>query len=223
MGREIDNIRAEMEDDGVIQVNTKKSVDWLVKNIEELTEGKTTTLINEMKRQGDNRIVPRIGKFYMFSYLAKHRNTLPYYDRFPLIIVLSINPKEEYMIGLNMHYLPLKIRATLFKSILTFLNNKKWDDTTKFKISWQLLQTLSTSPITHAAVKRYNFSQLRSKFIIVEEEEWDIVLMLPTHQFKGATVADVWRDSLGIINERKPRRPQRRMTPRRQTKPKKRK
>lgn len=192
-----------MQDAGVIQVNTKKSMDWLVRNIEELTEGKDRKLILELKRESDPRIIPRIGKLYMFSYLAKHRKTLPYYDAFPMILVVNVNKKEEYMLGINFHYLPLKVRAAVFKSLLILLNNKKWDDTTKFKVTWAILQNLSTSPFIRPAIKRYNFEQLRSKFIIVEEEEWDIVTMLPTHIFKGAPITQVWADSVAEI--RKPR------------------
>lgn len=204
MVREIDKIRAEMEDEGFIEPNTKRGMDWLVKNIEELTEGKPESLIRSLKRTSDYRVIPRVGKFYMFSYLAKHRNTLPYYDRFPLVLVLSVYPQDEYLIGLNFHYLPLKIRARLFKSILMFLNNKNWDETTKFKVSWQLMKSLSTSPLIYPAVKRYNFEQLRSRYIVVEEDEWDIVSMLPTHIFKGAAITEVWQDSIAIINARKP-------------------
>lgn len=206
MGKEIDKIRTEMQDEGYENPNTKRGMDFLVKNIEELTEGKAHTLIQELKRTSDHRIVPRIGKFYMFNYLAKHRNTLPYYDRFPMMIVLSIHPKEEYMIGLNLHYLPLKFRAKFFKNILMFLNNKKWDDTTKFKVSWDLMKSLSIHPLVQPAVKRYNFAQLRSKFIIIEEDEWDIAVMLPTHLFKGAPVTQVWAESVSMINRRKPRK-----------------
>lgn len=204
MGKEIDKIRSEMEDDGVIEENTKKSTDWLVKNIIELTEGKSEALIRELKRTSDVRVMPRIGKFYMFSYLAKHRETLPYFDRFPLIIVLSINYKEKYMTGLNMHYLPLNMRGKLFKGILMFLNNKRWDETTRFKVSWKLLDSLSVSPFIQPAIKRYNFEQLRSRFIAIEEDEWDIALMLPTHIFKGIPITEVWADSIAIVRQNAP-------------------
>lgn len=199
MGKEIDKIREEMQDEGVIKENTIKSWQWLAKNIEELTEGKETKLIQEMRRSSDPRIMPRIGKLYMFSYLAKHRKTLPYYDYFPVILVLNINLKEEYMLGINLHYLPLPLRAKLFKSILPFLNNKRWDDSTKFKVTWDVCMALSTSPLFVPTIKRYNFEQLRSRFIIVEEEEWDIVTMLPTHIFKKATTQEVWADSIQEI------------------------
>ena len=206
MGKNIDEIRDEMIDDGVIQENTKKSVDWLVRNIAELSDGKEESLIRELKRTSDIDTIPRVGKFYMFSYLPKHRATLPYYDRFPLIIVLRINYKEKYMLGLNMHYLPLKIRARFFKSILMFLNNKKWDETTRFRVTWDLLKTLSTSPLIYPAIKRYNFEQLKSRFIHVEEDEWDIVLMLPTHIFKKARATEVWLDTMQMIAERSPKK-----------------
>jgi hypothetical protein len=153
------------------------------------------------KRTSDPRILPRFGKLYMFAYLAKHRKTLPYYDAFPLVLILNVNWNEEYMLGINMHYLPIGLRAKLFKSILPFLNNKRWDDTTRFKVTWELTKALSTSPLFIPAIKRYNFEQLRSRFIIVEEEEWDIVTMLPLEIFKKAPKQQVWLDSVETIRK----------------------
>ena len=44
-----------------------------------------------------------IGNMYMFRYEPKLKESLPYYDRFP--IVFPIEPYSDGFLGLNFHYL----------------------------------------------------------------------------------------------------------------------
>ena len=65
----------------------------------------------------------------MYFYDPKTKDTLPYYDRFPLTIMVGPAPKGFY--GLNLHYLPLDIRARFLDSLLDTINNKRYDETTQ--------------------------------------------------------------------------------------------
>ena len=49
-------------------------------------------------------------------YDAKHKATLPYYDGFPLILMLG--PAKGGFMGLNLHYLPPVVRARLLDAVL---------------------------------------------------------------------------------------------------------
>ena len=51
-----------------------------------------------------NRPVVTPGEMYMFYYDAKHKDTLPYWDRFPLVFPFS--KVKDGFLGLNLHYLP---------------------------------------------------------------------------------------------------------------------
>jgi hypothetical protein len=44
-------------------------------------------------------------------------------------------------------------------------------------------------------IKRYLFSHVRSKFLEISADEWDIAAMLPFEQFKKAPSSKVWSDS----------------------------
>jgi hypothetical protein len=58
-------------------------------------------LTGDTNRPQDDRF--RMGNMYLFSYDPKHKDTLPYYDRFPLIF--PINKAKGGFLGITMHYL----------------------------------------------------------------------------------------------------------------------
>ena len=58
-----------------------KSYDWYRKEVKKMTTPGARALIN----QGKATLRPKFGIMNLFAYDPKHKNTLPYYDRFPLI------------------------------------------------------------------------------------------------------------------------------------------
>lgn len=154
---------------------------------------------SEVLRSGSDRLKNRItpGKMYFFMYDAKHKKTLPYYDTFPLIFPVERTQGGFY--GLNMHYLPLKMRAQLMDALYDVTNNNRYDESTKLRLSYGILKGAEKFELFKPTFKRYLNSQVRSRFIQIEPSEWDIALFLQTEQFVGASKTKVWADSRKII------------------------
>ena len=74
-----------------------------------------------------------VGNMYMYFYDPKHKETLPYYDRFPLTIV--VEPAKGGFRGINLHYLPNALRAKFLDGLMDITTNKKYDESTKFSLS----------------------------------------------------------------------------------------
>jgi len=134
-----------------------------------------------------------IGRMYAFFYDPKHKQTLPFYDRFPLIFPVERAPGGFF--GINMHYLHPRMRATLMDALYTVTSNKKYDETTRLRISMALLQNASKYRFFKPTLKHYLTKHVRSRFLIVESSEWDIALFLPTERFEKASKSKVWKDS----------------------------
>ncbi len=134
-----------------------------------------------------------IGRMYAFFYDPKHKKTLPFYDRFPLIFPVERAPGGFF--GINMHYLHPRMRATLMDALYTVTSNKKYDETTRLRISMSLLQNASKYRFFKPTLKHYLTRHVRSRFLIVEAAEWDIALFLPTERFEKASKSKVWKDS----------------------------
>lgn len=147
--------------------------------------------LQEDKDRLRNTIQP--GNMYMFWYKAKHADTLPYYDRFPLIFPFAA--KRDRFWGINLHYLPLNYRAALMDELYDLANNTRYDESTKLKLSYNVLNSASKFEYFKPCVKQYLTSQLVSRFLYIYPSEWDMAIWLPTERFTGSTKQQVWRDT----------------------------
>jgi len=127
-----------------------------------------------------SRISPQafIGRMYMYHYNPKYKDVLPVYDKFPLVI-----PMEMYsdgFLGLNLHYLDPYSRLALLDRLMDFANNDKYNDTTKFNLSYDLLSRSRRYKMIEPCIKRYLLSHIRSSLIYIEPNSWETAIFLPT-------------------------------------------
>lgn len=156
-------------------------------------------LIREMGTDRyENRF--RLGHMYMFAYDPKHKDTLPYYDRYPLIF--PINKAKGGFLGINMHYLPPVLRAKLMDSLYDVASNNTYDENTRLRINYNILNGASRFKEFKPTVKHYLTAHVRTKLVYINPSEWDIALFLPSPQFVGASRSKVYADSRRIIRGR---------------------
>jgi hypothetical protein len=134
-----------------------------------------------------------IGKMLMYKYDPKTKDTLPYYDIFPLIFI--VNYYNDGFLGINLHYLPHIHRAVLFKRLQKIVSDQTYDDDTRLRLSYQLLNGVPKFAAFKPCLKRYLWNHVRSKFLIIPSYDWEIAIFLPTHKFQKASVRTVWADS----------------------------
>jgi hypothetical protein len=133
----------------------------------------------------------------MFFYDPKGKATLPYYDIFPMIFPIGF--QEGGFLGINLHYLPPYYRAKLMDALYSTANNNKYDESTKLKISYEMLNSASKFGAFAPCVKRYLWDHVQSKFLYVEPTNWDTALMLPLERFQKATKTKVFNDSISKV------------------------
>jgi hypothetical protein len=112
---------------------------------------------------------------------------------FPLVFV--IGPKPGGFLGMNLHYLPPVLRAKLMDQLYGITNNRKFNDSTKLVVSYELLSNASRFRYFEPCVKHYLLDHVQSKFLKIQPEFWDVALMLPTEKFVKADVDTVWNKS----------------------------
>lgn len=170
---------------------SQQSLDWFRDKLKTMTGINRRDLLKDPALDFRNR--PRVGSMYMYFYDAKHRDTLPYWDAFPLTIM--VQPVKGGFHGLNLHYLPPALRARLFDSLMEITNNKRYDETTRFKVSYDLLKGASKLKLFKPCYKHYLYSQVEGRVSMVDSPEWEIALFMPTEQFRKARKSAVWKDS----------------------------
>lgn len=60
---------------------------------------------------------PSWGRVFTFIYAAKFAKTLPYYDRYPMVLVLKRYSKKGYFDGFNLHYISPYYRKIFLRGI----------------------------------------------------------------------------------------------------------
>jgi hypothetical protein len=134
-----------------------------------------------------------LGKMYFYSYDPKWKDKLPWYDTFPLVFPIERYP--DGFLGLNFHYLPPKHRAILMDQLKMFANNKNYDETTKLKLTYNMLKGFTKIKRAKPTVHRYLSSKVKSKYVLVNADEWEVALFLPVERFRKATKKKVWAHS----------------------------
>ena len=184
----LDRIKSSLAKQG-IEPRTVQSRDWLKNKIKELKPTQAT-LMSDRKRLKDSSI---IGKMYFYFYDPKTKDSMPYYDRFPLVI--PIERYKDGFLGLNLHYIHPRHRINLLDKLSEIASNKTYNENTKLRISYDYLAASSRAFEATPCIKRYLFSHVQSRFLEITADEWDIAVLLPMESFVGASTSKVFADS----------------------------
>ena len=178
-----------------ITPRTRESREWFRRRVQNMRRINRNALMREEPVELSNRQI--VGSMYMFFYDPKGKKELPYYDSFPLVIV--IKPAEGGFLGLNLHYLPPILRAKFLDSLLEYTNNNRYDETTRFRLSYNLLQRAARMKYFKPCIKHYLNDHVRSRFARVPAPEWEIATFLPTADFQKSSKTTVYSDSRRMI------------------------
>jgi len=179
---------------------SKDAVSWLQKKIDEIKRPSAipNTIRGEVGRQKQPGQL-RIGMLYCYYYDPKTKDDLPYWDRFPMVLILE--KYNDGFLGLNLHYLPVRYRVAFLQKLMKYAQLTPEQDIRRMRISYDILQSTRRFAEFRPCLKRYLYSHLRSRILMIEPNEWDVATMLPIQQFRGAKPQKVWMDSVKEYKE----------------------
>ena len=158
----------------------EKSLTWYRGKVKSLMDNVTK---NKLMR-GKLFATPQPNGLNFFRYNPKLASILPYYDVFPL--VFPIQSARGGFLGINFHYLPIPLRMKLFETL------EKKD----FKGDYRALKNIREIKPT---IKHYLRSQMASKFLRLDEEEFAPAIFLPVQDFRKAGTSTVHAASRRMI------------------------
>lgn len=172
-----DKLNKEMTAAG-IKPRTAAARSWLGSKLYKLRlPSNRSNILNDASRVSARAF---IGKMYFYHYDPKYKETLPQWDRFPLVIPMDVY--SDGFLGLNLHYLDPYSRLVLLDRLHDFINNDKYDDTTKFRLSYDLLSKSRRYRLIQPCIKRYLFSHIQSSMIYIEPDNWETAIFLPVEK-----------------------------------------
>lgn len=175
---------------GILPRQNKQAVEWFQQKARgvRMTPG---DILNRASRAGRSKDTPIRGGMFMFTYDPKLKKELPFYDRFPCIFVVDV--KKYGFLGLNLHYLPLQLRAKLMNALYNLKMSQHLTPKTKLALTYNILNQASKYKLFKPCLKMYLYKQIRSRLIEIEAQEWDMAIFLPVQQFQKASEQAVHR------------------------------
>jgi len=174
-------------------VMSRESMKWLKAKIDEIRRPSAipVTIAREDFRKSKKFM---LGKLYCFFYDPKGKDDLPYYDKFPMVLVLERYP--DGFLGLNLHYLPYKYRVAFLTKLMNYAVLDENNDVKRIRITYDILSASRRFKEFRPCIKRYLTGHIRSKILTIQPNEFEVASFLPIHQFKGAKPTEVWKDSI---------------------------
>ena len=139
---------------------------------------------------------------YTFFYDAKYKEKLPYWDRFPVVLILDMY--QGGFSGLNLHYIPPRYRVRLLYELYKYI---KLDDDTRdenmkphIRIRYEMLRGMSKMKFFKPCYKRYLTQHIDGRALEITSDYWDVMAMLPLADWQKKQVREVYTDSIRTIN-----------------------
>ena len=184
----IDRIKASLAKEGLAPRSNQARA-WLQSKVAQLRPTRAA-LMRDRNKLRESSV---IGKMYFYFYDPKTKDTMPYYDRFPLVI--PIESYNDGFLGLNLHYISPKYRMTLLDKLSVTASNKTYDERTRLRLNYKYLANASRVFEATPCIKRYLYGHIQSRFLEITADEWDIAALLPMESFVGASTSKVHAES----------------------------
>ena len=179
-----------------LQRLTRQSMAWFTKKITELKN--PISMVRGIVKEKTRYVRTFVkGKLYFFLYDPKTKEELPYYDKFPLVLVLE--KYDDGFLGLNLHYLPIKYRILFLRKLMQFAILDDEDDIKRMRVTYDILNASRRFREFKPCIKRYLFPHIKSRILAVQPNEWETAMYLPVHQFKGEKPQKIWKESMEEI------------------------
>lgn len=165
-----ESMRKKIKDDGAAINN--KSEKWFRQTVSKAVRGHQV-------------VKPQPGKLYAFVYDAKHKDTLPFWDKYPLIVFLGVSSSKvagtTLFHGLNLHYVPPKARQEFLEELLKrYSSTENLSNNTKLKIDWSKVKGFQGAD---KMIKAYLPGNVKGHFVEIKPADWSNVIFMPLQQF----------------------------------------
>lgn len=139
-----------------------------------------SNVLNDAKRVTP---VAAVGRMFFFRYDPLTKERLSQWDEFPLVLPTTVT--GDGFTGINLHFLSPSQRLSILDGLYMFLNNDKYDDSTRFLLSYDLLKGMSRFSAIQRCMRRYLYDQMVSPIIYIEPNHWETAIFLPVENMRS--------------------------------------
>ena len=169
---------------------TEDSLQWFRTNVRDL-KIKPQVIMRGLEAVSNTGL--KQGGVYMFYYDAKWKDTLPYWDKYPIVVPLELY--SDGFLGINIHYISPSMRVPLLQKMFEFTkDNEELEGDARMLIDYDTTQLESELRNAGPCIKRYLTSHIGARITRVPKEQWETLMMMPTAKF-NVNANTVYADS----------------------------
>ena len=189
-----------------IKRGTRDAVNWyreLVRELFDLSDvsPEETFLRDESRMIQKTGMLRRTGRMFLFNYNPKNRQHLKYYDTLPLVYIIKFT--RDGFLGLNLHYLDIRLRTVLFNNLQVLLSGPVESNFTRLRINNQILKGSRKFRFYRPCIRKYKTKYIGSRILQIPPKDWGVAIHLPVERFKKKNKYQVWVESRReLIKER---------------------
>lgn len=173
-----------------IESGTEDSLQWFRTNVRDL-KIKPQVIMRGLEAVSNTGL--KQGGVYMFYYDAKWKDTLPYWDKYPIVVPLELY--SDGFLGINIHYISPSMRVPLLQKMFEFTkDNEELEGDARMLIDYDTTQLESELRNAGPCIKRYLTSHIGARITRVPKEQWETLMMMPTAKF-NVNANTVYADS----------------------------
>ena len=137
-----------------------------------------------------------LGQLYYFRYNPKFRDVLSFYDGKPLVFFIGKNQYGNLM-GLNIHFIPMKLRERMFKQIKFRTDGKP--------LKFTMLKGIGVvARFFPSIIRSYIPSRMRGIITIpLDQATLNEVKSLPTEKFFGKSSDEIFKITMSMKNAKR--------------------
>ena len=160
-----------------------------------------SSIMEACQGSGDRGLTSKIvpGNLYMCRYSPPAEHSLPYYDRFPLI--MPYKTESRMFRAWNFHYLPHQARILLLAHLMKYADTKSFwtrkpvlNNKTSMQFDGRALKDLAAHPVARPTSHEYQLAHVKTQFKFIEPKHWALMMLLPTESFVMSKKSQVWAD-----------------------------
>lgn len=186
------------EDYNIPSSKSVSSFNWFSRLVNDSMEGgKSVSEIRQQIMDDPKRVSNRffLGKLYFFFYNDPiYKATLPFYDTFPLFLLLHRQGSNVF--GCNLHYLPPQTRLVKFLELLQYTNQNKLTAGTRIVLDYGRLINSDKWDLLRPTFRRYKINRIQGNLINIPAQDWPIAINLPVERFKKLGRKTIWNRTI---------------------------
>lgn len=184
---------------GQVGKKTTEAINWFKSAARAYKNPLALKDIQQSLGNSSRRSIMKIGHMYAFSYDAKYKDELKFWNSTPLIFPFAEDATHFW--GISIFYASPRYRAFIMEQLYRLISDTNMNEQTRLRLTYKRLNRMATFRFFAPMIKCYLKSNFRSQFIHIPVDHWHTAMFLPIAKWNKASANEVYNDYNQLIKK----------------------